>query len=692
MSQTATIVPPKVLWQHPHPETTYLERFRHYVNRRHNLSLQTYDDIHEYSTSRYADFWDDVFHYSDIIYTGVYNKVVDTSAPMHSIPKWFDGVRLNLAENILYGPGRDPNKLAVTSIREGNTDVRSVTWDELRTLVARYASAFRNAGVNPGDRVAIVASNTLNTMLVFLAVTALGAIFTSTSTDMGTKGILDRLLQVRPRIVLMEDLAVYAGKKTNLKQKAIEVANALKGTPEFEKFIVCPRGADVGDISQISKSQSLVTFLATARPITREKLFFQHAFDTPYLIAYSSGTTGQPKCIVHGAGGVLISQKKELLLHYNIGPSSTQMIFTTTSWAMYNKSITSLLTGAHIITYDGSPFHTAPTVLLEIAAQHKVTHLGISPRYLEELERRGVEPKKQFDLSALEMVNCTGAALLPQQYAWFYGTAFGAHVQLANSAGGTDTACCFAAQVPTLPVYAGELQRPALAMDIGVFEPSSSSTNSSGIPSGVPVPRGQPGELVVCKSFPSMPVMFWGDGGAERYHSAYFSQLADVWTQGDYIRIVASTGGVEFLGRSDGVLNPSGVRFGSAEIYSVVQHFPAILDSICVGQRRPRDSDERVFLFVQMRSGAKFTVELEAEIRAAIRKALSARHVPKYIFECPELPMTINGKKVEVPVKAIISEKRVVASATLANAGCLGFFERFARVEELMGEEGRARL
>ncbi|KFZ09994.1 hypothetical protein V501_05380 [Pseudogymnoascus sp. VKM F-4519 (FW-2642)] len=688
MSQTAAITPPKVLWQHPHPETTYLERFRHYVNRRHNLSLQTYDDIHEYSTSRYADFWDDVFHYSDIIHTGV----VDTSAPMHSIPKWFDGVRLNLAENILYGPGRDPNKLAVTSIREGNTDVRSVTWDELRTLVARYASAFRNAGVNPGDRVAIVASNTLNTMLVFLSVTALGAIFTSTSTDMGTKGILDRLLQVRPRIVLMEDIAVYAGKKTNLKQKAIEVANALKGTPEFEKFIVCPRGADVGDSSQISKSQSLATFLATARPITREKLFLKHAFDIPYLIAYSSGTTGQPKCIVHGAGGVLISQKKELLLHYNIGPSSTQMIFTTTSWAMYNKSITSLLTGAHIITYDGSPFHTAPTVLLEIAAQHKVTHLGISPRYLEELERRGVEPKKQFDLSALEMVNCTGAALLPQQYAWFYGTAFGAHVQLANSAGGTDTACCFAAQVPTLPVYAGELQRPALAMDIGVFEPSSSSTNSSGIPSGVPVPRGQPGELVVCKSFPSMPVMFWGDGGAERYHSAYFSQLADVWTQGDYIRIVASTGGVEFLGRSDGVLNPSGVRFGSAEIYSVVQHFPTILDSICVGQRRPRDSDERVFLFLQMHSGAKFTAELEAEIRAAIRKALSARHVPKYIFECPELPMTINGKKVEVPVKAIISEKRVVASATLANAGCLGFFERFARVEELMGEEGRARL
>ncbi|OBT58867.1 hypothetical protein VE04_00920 [Pseudogymnoascus sp. 24MN13] len=600
MSQTATITPPKVLWQHPHPETTYLERFRHYVNRRHNLSLQTYDDIHEYSTSRYADFWDDVFHYSDIIHTGVYNKVVDTSAPMHSIPKWFDGVRLNLAENILYGPGRDPNKLAVTSIREGNTDVRSVTWDELRTLVARYASAFRNAGVNPGDRVAIVASNTLNTMLVFLAVTALGAIFTSTSTDMGTKGILDRLLQVRPRIVLMEDLAVYAGKKTNLKQKAIEVANALKGTPEFEKFIVCPRGADVGDISQISKSQSLATFLATARPITREKLFLQHAFDIPYLIAYSSGTTV--------------------------------------------------------------------------------------------LERREVEPKKQFDLSALEMVNCTGAALLPQQYAWFYGTAFGAHVQLANSAGGTDTACCFAAQVPTLPVYAGELQRPALAMDISVFEPSSSSTNSSGIPSGVPVPRGQPGELVVCKSFPSMPVMFWGDGGSERYHSAYFSQLADVWTQGDYIRIVASTGGVEFLGRSDGVLNPSGVRSGSSEIYSVVQHFPTILDSICVGLRRQRDGGERVFLFVQMRSGAKFTAELEAEIRAAIRKALSARHVAKYIFECPELPMTINGKKVEVPVKAIISEKRVAASATLTNAGCLGFFERFARVEELMGEEGRARL
>jgi acetoacetyl-CoA synthetase len=606
------------------------------------------------------------------------------------------------AENILYGPGRADDKIAITSVREGGTEIRHVNWAELRQLVAQYASSLAAAGIRKGDRVAMIASNTLNTALVFLATVALGGIFTSTSTDMGTKGILDRLLQVKPKIVFMEDWALYSGKVTDLSAKMREVSAALTTTVEFATFVVCPRAQDgktKTDVAKISMGTTLPRFLqlGAQEPLPKEKVFVHHPFATPYLIAYSSGTTGQPKCIVHSAGGVLLSQKKELFLLYNIGPHSTQMTFTTTSWAMYNKSITSMLTGGRIINYDGSPFAPKPDVFLRIAAEQGVTHLGASPRYLEEIQRHGISPKRQFDLSKLEMVNCTGAALLPQQYEWFYSEGFPAATHLANSAGGTDTACCFASQVSTLPVYAGELQRPSLAMDLGVFE----EQHTDGAP-GVSVPKGEAGELVVRKAFPTMPLMFWPQGAEseKRYFDAYFAQYRGVWTQGDYVRLddgvtdgVRGTGGIEFLGRSDGVLNPSGVRFGSAEIYSVlIAHFPQVEESICVGQRRTTDTDESVYLFLLMRKGQAFTPALESEIRQKIRQSLSARHVPKYIFECPEIPMTINGKKVEVPVKKIICGKTVVPSATLANPQCLKFFERFVRVEELVSGKTKAKL
>ncbi|KIW95435.1 acetoacetate-CoA ligase [Cladophialophora bantiana CBS 173.52] len=607
---------------------------------------------------------------------------------MEKIPKWFSGVRINIIENLLFGPGKPDSKIAVTSIREGNTNVTHTSWGELRLIVGKLGSALRVHGIKKGDRVAVIASNSLNTLSIFLATVSIGAIFTSTSTDMGSKAILDRLSQIRPTLVFIEDFAVYGGKVTDLRPKAIELVEFLQKVQEFRQLVVMPRFDLVTDLSTIPRSASFEFFLS--KGTETKPIFERAAFDQPCLILYSSGTTGQPKCIVHGAGGILLSQKKELFLHFEIGPESAQMIFTTTSWAMYNKSITSLLNGGRIVTYDGSPFYPDRKVLLRICEGQKLTHLGISPRYLDELQRHQINPRDIADLSSLRMVNVTGATLLPEQARWFYEKAFPSNVHLANSAGSTDTACQFAAQNAFLPVYPGELQSAALGMKLEVFEQSNNSDGEGAI-QGKPAGADTAGELVITAPFPTMPIMFWGEGGAKRYHASYFATFEGVWTQGDFIKVHADTGGIEFLGRSDGVLNPSGVRFGSAEIYSVLQDFPQIADSICVGQRRRQDSDERVFLFILMRPGASFDAELVSDIKLAIRKRLSARHVPKYVFECKEIPMTLTNKKMELPVKRIISGNFDVSTSAIANPGSLKFFEQFSRIEELEARSNGSR-
>ncbi|KIW24299.1 acetoacetate-CoA ligase [Cladophialophora immunda] len=670
----------QILWQHSDVKNTHLERFRKFVNHRRGLCLLNYRDLYLYSVQRYPDFWHDVFEFSDLIYTGSYRTVVEASVPMESIPKWFPDVRINLAENLLFGPRKPDLKIAVTSIREGNANVTHTSWAELRLKVGKLVSALRGHGIKKGDRVAVIASNSLDTLSILVATVSIGAILTSTSTDMGTKAILDRLSQTRPALVFMEDFAVYGGKVTDLRPKAIEVVGSLKQLEEFRQLVIVPRFDLVTDLSSIPLSSSFEGFLSKA--IDTKLVFETASFDQPCFILYSSGTTGKPKCIVHGAGNILISQKKELLLHFEIDDASAQMIFTTTAWAMYNKSITSLLNGARVVTYDGSPFYPDRKVLLRICEEQKLTHLGISPRYLDELQRHNINPRDVANLSSLRMVNVTGATLLPEQAHWFYEKAFPPHVHLANSAGSTDTACQFAAQNVLLPVYPGELQSAALGMKIEVFEPRD-DRDGEGAVQGRPVSADAAGELVISAPFPTMPVMFWGQDGGKRYHGSYFAAFKGVWTQGDFIKIHSDTGGIEFLGRSDGVLNPSGVRFGSAEIYSVLQEFPQIVDSICVGQRRRHDLDESVFLFVLLRPSVRFTAKLVSDIKLAIRKRLSARHVPKYIFECKEIPMTLTNKKMELPVKRIVSGDFNVSTAAIANPGSLKFFEQFFRVEEL---------
>ncbi|KAF1969624.1 acetoacetate-CoA ligase [Bimuria novae-zelandiae CBS 107.79] len=625
-----------------------------------------------------------------LIYSGTYKQVVDTTKPMDSIPHWFEGTYLNFAENILYSA--DPNdpsktttrnkedgKVAVTEVREGNTEVRDMTWGEVRREVSLLSNSMRMKGVKKGDRVAVVASTSFDTFICFMAVVSLGGLFSSSSTDMGSKGILERLLQIKPKYLFADDWAVYNGKTTDLRPKIREIVEGMGGVKEFEGVVLQPRFLEgPADVSGIPGAVTLEEYVKAAAG--NEELKFERvAFRDPFVVVYSSGTTGIPKCIVHSVGGVLISMLKEEKLHKEIGPDSVILQYTTTGWIMYLVSIQSLITGSRSIFYDGSPFIPSPQAFLSILSTQRVTDFGTSPRYLHELQKHNIIPRKQFDLSALRSVCTTGMVLSDALFEWFYDTAFPPPVHLRNISGGTDLAGCFGIMNPLEPVYVGGCQGPTLGTKMEVYD----SLIDSG--PGRAVPHGEPGELVATASFPNQPVFFWGDESGERYHNAYYARFPHVWTHGDFIQYHPVTGQVLFLGRADGVLNPSGVRFGSSDIYSVVEtHFLEVADSVCVGQRRSQDSDESVMLFLKMKDGEVFTEALVERVKRKIGEERSKRHIPRYVFQTWDIPATVNGKKVELPVKQIVSGNVIKPSGTLANPQSLQFYYQFAKVEDVL--------
>ncbi|GAB7356575.1 hypothetical protein MBLNU459_g7309t1 [Dothideomycetes sp. NU459] len=688
---------PRKLWEHPDPKSTQMWAFKTSLEHAAGRHFEDYNELYDYSCSERARFWGHCFEKFPLVYstTASYDPkkpCVDEDAPMFPPPIWFQGVNINFAQNILYqgtsegtptlSPGKEDGKIAVTEVREGGgpQSTRDVTWKELRQRVARMAQAMRAHGVGKGDRVAVVASNSLDTLVVFLGVTALGGLFSSSSTDMGVRGILDRLQQIRPTYLFFDDWAFYDGKKVDLRPKMVEVAQGMKGIAGFGGIVSQPRWlGSPADLSNVSTAVTLEKFLSAA-PST-EPIFEQVAFSDPFLIVYSSGTTGTPKCIVHSTGGVIISGHKEARLHHCIDETSTQLQYTTTGWIMYLLAVQVLVTGARAILYDGSPFFPRPQDFLSIVGDQKVTHLGVSPRYFQTLHQSEIVPRKVTDLRHLRVVTSTGMVLADALFEWFYDTAFPFAVRLDNIAGGTDIAGAFGTGNPILPVYVGGCQSFSLGLPVEVMDQSVESGNT-----GVKVDDGVPGELVATKAFPTMPVKFWGENAQQRYHDGYFARFKGVWTHGDFIMLHPVTKNVIFLGRADGVLNPSGVRFGSAEIYTIIDaHFrDTIQDSICVGQRRPNDSDESVILFLLMQPGKEFTADLVQRVNAAIRKEMSPRHVPKYTFETPEIPTTVNLKKVELPVKQIVSGKTIKPSGTLLNPWSLDYYYKFAQVEELV--------
>ncbi|KAK5101246.1 hypothetical protein LTS08_004853 [Lithohypha guttulata] len=704
---------PRKLWEHPDIPSTQLFKFKLAAERSTNKSFPTYSSLYDWSITHQSDFWTLAFKHFPIVYTGtIPSPCFDESARMDSVPAWFKGVKLNFAENILFTGdaqgratkrGKEDDKIVVRQVREGSFDepIVTLTWGELRKRVGRLSNAMRARGVHKGDRIALVASTSIDTLTVFLAATSLGALFSSSSTDMGVKGILDRLLQIRPKFLFMDDAAVYNGKTVDLRAKMKDIVAGMEGVSEFVGVVTQTRFMERGpaDLAEVPRAQTWDGFLSVARG--DDELRFESCdFDDPMIIVYSSGTTGQPKCIVHRIGGVVLNGHKEGRLHREIDETTTQLQYTTTGWIMYLGSIQALLMGARIVTYDGSPFLPRPDVFVKLLGQEKVTHFGTSPRYLQTLQQHNIAPRKTADLSCMRAVTCTGMVLSNALFEWFYDVGFPSIVQLDNISGGTDLAGAWGTGNPILPVYIGGCQCLSLGMPVKVFDSTIEPTEEE-LRKGIPMKgrevnqAGEPGDLVGTGAFPTMPLYFFGDedkittpGGArvgKKYFDSYFAKYDGVWTHGDFISIHPKTGQVVFLGRADGVLNPSGVRFGSSEIYSVIEkHFSdTVSDSICVGQRRPQDIDERVLLFVLMKEGHRFTPALVKNVRARIAEETSKRHVPAFVFETPEIPTTVNGKKVELPVKQIVCGKKVKPSGTLANPGSLEFYYRFAEDENL---------
>ncbi|KAH7165944.1 hypothetical protein EDB81DRAFT_268117 [Dactylonectria macrodidyma] len=691
---------PRKVWEHPDPKSTAMWAFMQESNKRFGLNLKTFSDLYEWSCDNRSDFFGQLWESQNWIHEGSYTQVVDESIPVSQLPRWFAGVRLNWAENLLWtrprrgtsGPGerctlhKEDDSVAVTEIREGNTEVKHVTWGELRRRTARLAGALAARGVGRGDRVVMVGAHATETLVVFLATVWLGGVFSSSSTDMGVGGLLQRTVQINPKFIFFDDGALYNGKIIDLRSKIAGVVEGMKQCDAFEAAVVVKRFDAPYDTSDIARTERLESFLsaspASPPPIVRVE------FQDPMIVYYSSGTTGTPKAIVHGVGPLLVSMGKEAVLHRDINHEDVGLQYTTTGWIMYLSSVGRLVFGGRTIVYDGSPFLPDRSVLLRIVEEQKATALGVSPRWLGELMKHKIVPQKVADLRSLQFVGSTGMVLKEQVFHWFYDGAFPSSVRLANFSGGTDIAGCFAIENPLTPIYAGGCQGGSLGTRIAIY-PASSTVEDGNDASISAVPDGTAGDLVATSAFPNVPLFLWNDktpAPGDKYRSAYFERFPNVWAQGDFAAIHPTTRHIYILGRSDGVLNPSGVRFGSADIYAVLERWFArdVVESLCVGQRRPTDADEQVVLFLLMREGARLKEKgLEERIREKIAGDLTKRHVPRYIFEVPDIPTTVNGKKVELPVKQIISGHTIKPSGTLLNPQSLDFFYQFQKIEDV---------
>ncbi|KAF5351992.1 hypothetical protein D9756_007624 [Leucocoprinus leucothites] len=656
----------KVLWTPRTPGFTNADLLRRLVNRKYGLDLQDYHALHKYSVE-HKEFWLDLWEFLGII-SSVSPRQDRITSPgkFKEIPVWFPDARLNYAENLLW---RSDDAVAITATAETGS-IEHYTFKQLREMVRKMASALKLSGLQLLAGTLAIVANSIHPVVIALAVASIGGIFSSTATDMGVHGILDRYRQIQPKFIFSDTEVSYSGKHIDLTDKIRQVVGDLDGYG-LQQIILLPSritGTEIG-LQGLKNSLTLSNFLRTAddSPLRFEQL----PFSQPLFILYSSGTTGKPKCIVHSAGGVLMQTKKDIQVGFDLCMNETYFQYTTTGWMMWTFMLSGLATGARLLLYDGSPFFPDLKTYLKLIDRQNVTLLGTSPRFLAEVQGQGTSPLELGQFNALKTIACTGAVLTPPLFEWAQ-YAFGGNIHLISTSGGTDVCTAFVSGTATLPVYAGEIQCKGLGQSVEVFDPNGNNIEH----------MGQPGELVCTKPHPSLPLFFWGDDTGEKLRDAYFSTYPGIWRQGDFMVVNPQTKGILILGRSDGVLNPSGVRFGSGEIYTVLEKFSSVFDdTLCVGQRRAQDQDERVLLFVKMRDGQRFTPKLEEQVRNTIRTALSARHVPAYIFEIGEIPYTVNGKKIEIAVKQIVSGSNLQPSGTVANPESLKLYYKFRDIE-----------
>lgn len=635
---------------------TNLRRFIRFVNTRHGKDFQDYDALYRWSVEDIAGFWADLWEFTGITASRTYEEVVDDPLRMPGA-RWFSGARLNFAENLLRYRDDRP---ALTFHGEGG-EVRRLTYRGLYREVARIARFLREAGVREGDRVAGFMPNMPEAVTAMLAAASIGAVWSSCSPDFGIKGVLDRFGQIRPRVLFTADGYRFKGKRIDCRER---VRTIIEDLPSIERVVVVPyteAEPDIGAIPGAVRYRDIPT--ARGGDIAFAQLPAEH----PLYIMYSSGTTGLPKCLVQSAGGILANHLKELVLHTDLKREDVIFYFTTCGWMMWNWLVSSLAVGANVVLYDGNPFHPEPGTLWQMAQDEGITVFGTSAGYLAALQNAGVRPRERFNLAALRTILSTGSPLSAEGFAYVYRH-IKEDVQLASISGGTDINGCFAAGNPLGPVYAGELQCRCLGMKVEAFDEG-----------GRPV-RNRQGELVCLASSPSMPIAFWDDPRMVKYRAAYFSIYPGVWRHGDFIEI-NDRGGVVISGRSDATLNPGGVRIGTAEIYRYLERMEEVADSLVVGQ--DWKNDVRVILFVQLAEGLSLTEELRNRIKRTLRENASPRHVPDKIIAVPEIPYTLNMKKVELAVKKIIQGETVLNRDSLRNPACL---DAFADLPELQAD------
>lgn len=647
-SSSAASLSAQPLWQ---PSSAQIEQARlsQWMKKlaQQGLNFADYHALYDWSVNNNETFWNLIWDEFDVI-AGEKGDTILTNADRMPGACWFPDARLNFAENLLRY--RDERTALVFVNELGQR--QQVSYAELYARTAGVASALKARGVTRGDRVAGLMPNCIETIIAMLATTSLGAVWSSCSPDFGVQGVVDRFGQVEPTVLFTVDGYYYNGKTLDIREKVQAVAAQLTSV---NSIVVSGFIAQEPDLTGLQTAVSWSNFV-DAQATDLE--FTQCAFNDPLYIMFSSGTTGVPKCIVHSIGGTLLQHLKEHGLHTDLKRDDNLFYFTTCGWMMWNWLVSGLALGAQLTLFDGSPFYSEPTRLIDLIDQESISVFGTSAKYLSALEKAGVKPANSHSLAHLRAILTTGSVLAPESFDYVYRD-FKQDVCLSSISGGTDIISCFALGNPVLPVYRGQLQCRGLGLAVTIYDDQGHAV------------QGQKGELVCEKPFPSMPIGFWNDPDGSRYHNAYFARFNNIWAHGDYAELTAQQG-VIIYGRSDAVLNPGGVRIGTAEIYRQVEKIDAVLESIAVGQHW--QDDERVILFVRLRDDISLTDELRAEIKKTIRANTTPRHVPAIIEQVADIPRTVSGKITELAVRQVIHGETVKNTDALANPDALEYF------------------
>jgi acetoacetyl-CoA synthetase len=633
-------------------EHAQITQFARHVVRKYKLELNTYPDFYQWTVDNPEEFWSEVWDWCGVIASKKGSTVLVDGDRMPGA-KWFPDARLNFAENLL----RRGDQGDAFVFWDERGFQRRVSYSQLTSEVSRAAQALAQLGLRPGDRVAAFIPNMPEAGIFALAALSQGIVWSSCSPDFGSSGVLDRFGQIEPKVLFVADGYRYAGREFDVLERVAEIA---EGLPTLRKVVVVPHLNPRPDVSGIPKAVLLEEWLRKHTP--GEIQYAQMPFEHPAYILFSSGTTGTPKCIVHGVGGALLQSLKMLKLQFDIRPGDRFFYYCTTNWVVWNMLFHGLCAEATVMLYDGSPFERGGKILWDYAEKERITHFGTSAKYIDALDKRGLAPIETHQLPDMRMILSTGSPLVPESYDYVYARVK-ADVCLSSISGGTDIMSAFADANPVLPVYRGEIQCRSLGMAVEVFNEAGESV------------VGQKGELVCTRPVPSMPLGFWNDRGGEKYRSAYYEKFPNIWTHGDWCELT-ERGTMVVYGRSDATLNPGGVRIGTAEIYRQVEKIDEVEESIAIGQLWPPDkpTDTRVVLFVRLRPGFSLDEKLVEKIKSKIRENTTPRHVPAKVIQVPDIPRTKNGKVVELAVRSVIHGMPVANTDALANPEALELF------------------